>query len=105
MKKFADFGISTLKNKNIFEVPVISIEDVTNCEIEILDFEANVKTIHGGGRYIVKIKFEGIERKFFTNARPIKEALEMIPKENFPFSTIIKQQRFGSGAKKTFYFA
>jgi hypothetical protein len=104
MKKFADFGINTLENKNIFAVPVISIEEVTNCEIEVLDFEANVKTKHGDGRYIVKIKHEGVERKFFTNAKPIKEALDRIEKENFPFLTTIKQQRFGSGAGKTFYF-
>jgi hypothetical protein len=104
MKKFSDFGINTLDNKNVFAVPVISIEEVINCEIEVLDFEANVKTRHGDGRYIVKIRFEAVERKFFTNAAPIKEALSQIEKENFPFKTTIKQQRFGSGAGKTFYF-
>lgn len=104
MKKFADFGINTLQNKNVFAVPVISIEEVTNCEIEVLDFEANITTKYGPGRYIVKIKFEGIERKFFTDAAPIKEALSQISKEDLPFSTIIKQQRYGSGAGKTFYF-
>lgn len=59
---------------------------------------------HGNGRYIVKIKHEGIERKFFTNAAPIKGALDQISKDGFPFLTTIKQQRFGSGSGKTFYF-
>ena len=104
MKKFSDFGINTLENKNVFAVPVISIEEVVNCEIEVLDYEENIKTKYGPGRYIVKIKHEGIERKFFTSAVPIKEALDRIPKENFPFRTTIKVQRFGSGAGKTFYF-
>lgn len=104
MKKFSDFGINTLDNKNVFAVPVISIEEVINCEIEVLDFEANVTTKHGAGRYIVKIKHEGIERKFFTSATPIKEALDRIPKTDFPFLTTIKVQRFGAGAGKTFYF-
>ena len=104
MKKFSDFGINALNNKNVFAVPVISIEEVINCEIEVLDFEANVKTRHGDGRFIVKVRFEGIERKFFTNAAPIKDALNQISKENFPFATTIKQQRFGTGAGKTFYF-
>jgi hypothetical protein len=104
MKKFSDFNINTLENKHIFAVPVVSIEEITNCEIEVLEFESGVKTRHGEDRYIVKIKFEGVERKFFTNATPIKEALEKIPPTNFPFSTIIKQQRFGSGNGKTFYF-
>lgn len=105
MKKFSDFNINnTLDNKNIFPVAVISIEELTNCEIEVLDFQANVKTRHGEGRYVVKVKYEGIERKFFTNATPLKEALDQIPKDEFPFIATIKQQRFGSGSGKTFYF-
>lgn len=104
MKRFADMGINTLENRNVFTVPVISIEEVTNCEIEVLEYEANVKTRHGDGRYIVKIKHEGAERKFFTNATPIKEALDRIPKQDFPFIATIKQQRFGSGSGKTFFF-
>lgn len=104
MKKFSDFGINTLEGRNVFAVPVISIEEVTNVEIEVLDYETNIKTKFGPNRYIVKIKYEGVERKFFTNAEPIKEALDAINKEDFPFLTTIKQQRFGSGAGKTFYF-
>ncbi|MFH1121774.1 MAG: hypothetical protein V1775_18280 [Bacteroidota bacterium] len=104
MKKFSEFGINTLEDKHIFAVPVVSIEEVTNCEIEVLDFESGVTTRHGDGRYIVKVKHEGVERKFFTNATPIKEALEKVQKEDFPFLTTIKQQRFGSGSGKTFYF-
>jgi len=104
MKKFSDFGIKTNEDKTIFAVPTISIEEVTNCEIEVIDFEANVKTRHGDGRVILKVKYEGIERKFFTNATPIKEALQKIDKQDFPFVTTIKQQRFGSGSGKTFYF-
>jgi len=104
MKKFSEFNINTLENKNIFAVPIISIEETTNCEIEILDFESGVKTRHGDGRCIVKIKMEGIERKFFTNAAPIKEALSQVQKQDFPFLATIKQQRFGSGSGKTFYF-
>lgn len=104
MKRFADFGINTLDDKNIFPVPLISIQDVINCEIEILDFESDIKTRHGEGRYVVKIRHENTEKKFFTNAAPIKEALEKIPKTNYPFLTTIRQQRFGTGSGKTFYF-
>jgi len=103
MKNFSDLCIKPLDDKNIFNVPVVSIEDVANVEIEVLDFEANVKTRHGEGRYILKVKFEGIERKFFTNAAPIKQALEQINKNDLPFKTTIKTQKFGSN-KKTFYF-
>jgi len=103
MNKFSDFNIDPFEGKHIFSVPVISVEDVVNCEIEVIDFEANVKTRHGDGRYIVKVLFEGSEKKFFTNATPIKEALSKIPKTDFPFMATIKQQKFGTG--KTFYFS
>jgi len=104
MKRFSEMGIHTLEGKNIFAVPVVSIEEVTNCEITVLDFDADVKTRHGEGRYVVKILHDGQERKFFTNAAPIKEALHQIQKTDLPFLATIKQQRFGSGAGKTFYF-
>lgn len=104
MNRFSDFGINTLDDRNIFPVPLISIQDVVNCEIEVLDFETDVKTRHGEGRCIVKIRHENLEKKFFTNATPIKDALTRIPKSEFPFTSTIKQQRFGSGSGKTFYF-
>lgn len=104
MKKFSDLGVKALEDKNIFNVPVVSVQDVINVEIEVLDFEANVKTEFGEGRYILKVKYEGRECKFFTNATPIKNALDQINKTDLPFTTTIKQQRFGSGAGKTFYF-
>ena len=104
MKRFADFGINTLNDKAVFAVPQVSITEVLNCEITVLDFEKDVKTRHGEGRYIVKFQKDGTEQKFFTNATPIKEALDSVPKTGFPFLTIIKQQRFGSGSGKTFYF-
>lgn len=104
MKKFSEFGINTLSDKIVFAVPKISITDVLNCEIEVLGFESGVKTSHGDNRYVVKISCEGVESKFFTNASPIKEALDKVPKNEFPFITIIKQQKFGVGSGKTFYF-
>jgi len=104
MKKFSDLGVKPLEDKNIFNVPVVSIQDVINVEIQVLDFEANVKTAHGDGRYILKVKYEDRECKFFTNATPIKQALDQINRSDFPFRTVIKQQRFGTGSGKTFYF-
>jgi len=104
MKKFSDFGINTLNDKVVFAVPKISITDILNCEIEVLDYESGVKTSHGDNRYVVKIKNDGTEGKFFTNSTPIKEALDKISKEDFPFVTTIRQQKFGSGSGKTFYF-
>lgn len=105
MKRFSDFGIKPANSdKAIFEVPQISITDILNCEIEVFDFQSGIKTKHGENRYIVKIKYDGTEYKFFTDAKPIKDVLDQIPKENFPFITVIKQKKFGSGSIKTYEF-
>jgi len=104
MKKFSELGIKTNEDSTIFPVELISITDVTNCEIDVLDFAPDVKTQYGEGRYVVKIKYENVERKFFTNATKIKEVLDKVQKEDFPFQTTIKTQKFGNGNKKTFYF-
>lgn len=104
MKKFSELGVNSINNRNVFPVQKISITDVLNCEIEIIDYESGVKTHHGEDRYVVKIKHDGIECKFFTNSTPIKEALKQIQKTDFPFTTTIKVQKFGSGSGKTYYF-
>jgi len=102
MKSFSELAIAPLETKNMFVVPIVSIEDVVNFEIEVLDFVPGVETKYGKERCVLKIRYEGKECKFFTNASPIKDALSKVPKEEFPFSAVIKQQRFGN--KKTFYF-
>ncbi|MCL2291207.1 MAG: hypothetical protein FWC34_11005 [Bacteroidetes bacterium] len=103
MNKFSDLGIE-IEEKNIYNVTQITVEDVLNCEIRVIDFQANVKTRHGDGRCVLLIESDGVKKKFFTNASQLKEVLDKIPKEKFPFSTTIKQQRFGNGNGKTYYF-
>jgi hypothetical protein len=103
MKRFSDLGIKP-EEKNIFLVEQISITDVTNCEIEVIDFSPDVKTKFGEGRYVVRIRYENVERKFFTNAKPIKDALDKVNKADFPFVTTIKPQKYGTGNNKTYQF-
>ena len=104
MKNFADFGINTFDSKSVFAVPQISVTDVLNCEIHVIDYESGIKTSQGDNRYIVKVSHEGVECKFFTNSAHLKEALDRIPKKEFPFKTIIKQQKYGSGNAKALHF-
>ena len=104
MKKFSDLGIKPEEQQNIFPVQQISITDVTNCEIEILDYASNVETKFGEGRYVVRIRYENIERKFFTNVKPIKDVLDKVNKADFPFTTTIKPIKFGTGNGKTYQF-
>lgn len=104
MKKFSDFGIEIEKDKKIFEVPKISITDILNCEIIVLAFQKGIKTQHGNDRYVIKIRHNNNEYKFFTNSGNLKQVLDKVPEDGFPFTATIKQQSFGTGSGKTFYF-
>ncbi|HMM02012.1 MULTISPECIES: hypothetical protein [unclassified Dysgonomonas] len=104
MKKFSELGVKPIDDKAIFMVPRVSITDILNCNIEVLDYIGGIKTINGDNRYIVKVRCDGKECKFFTDSKRIKSILDQIPKEEFPFTTTIKQQRFDSGSAKTFVF-
>lgn len=97
MARFSDLGIAPVEDKKIFDCNQVSISEILNCEIEVLDFIANVKTQHGGDRYFVKFQHDGKEGKFFTNSSAIKSALDQIPKDKFPFTTIIKCTKMGNG--------
>lgn len=104
MKKFSDFGITIQDSKIMFDVPRVSITDILNCEIEVIAFERDIKTRYGDGRYIIKIRQNNKELKFFTNSSKLKQCLDLIPIEDFPFLAVIKQKRFESGGK-IFYFS
>lgn len=98
------FGIDIDAGRNIFPVQQISITDILNCEIEVLDYESGVKTQHGDNRCVVKIRHEGVEYKFFTNSSPIKEALSKIPQKDFPFIATVRSKKIGTGNSKMYYF-
>lgn len=97
MARFSDLGIAPVEDKKIFNCQQVSISEIINCEIEVLDFIANVKTSHGEGRYLVRFLQDGSEGKFFTNSSAIKSALDQIPKDKFPFTTVIKCTKMGNG--------
>lgn len=105
MKTFSQLGIKPLNDgKTIFDVQMISISEILNCEIEVLDYQSGIKTPHGDNRYIVKIRYESKEYKFFTDSKYIKHDLDQINKCDFPFITTIKQIRYGTGNNKSFQF-
>ena len=53
MKRFSDLGVTVDAGSNIFQVQQVSITDILNSEIEVLDFESGVRTQHGENRYVV----------------------------------------------------
>lgn len=97
MKKFSDLGVKPDDDRKIFNCQQVSISDVVNTEIEVIDFIADIKTKFGDSRYLVKVQQDGVLEKFFTNSTNIKSTLDKIPKEEFPFVTTIKATKCGNG--------
>lgn len=97
MISFAELGIDF---KDEFTEEKISINDIVNVEIEVIDFRREVET-RNGPRYVVKINIEGRTRIFFTQSKRIIAALES-EKIKFPFRTIIKT--FKAGDKRGYMF-
>lgn len=96
MKRFSDLNIELPVDRRIFECQQVSITEVINCEIEVIEYLPEVKTRHGDGRYLVHFKKNGMEAKFFTNSRNIKSTLEAVEKTDYPFLTTIKCTKIGS---------
>ena len=88
-KRFSELGIKQQDDRKIFNCQQVSITDVLNSEIEVIDFIPGMKTQHGEGRYT--------EGKLFTNSSAIKSVLDQIPKEEFPFITTIRCTKCGNG--------
>lgn len=98
-KRFSELGIKQQDDRKIFNCQQVSITDVLNSEIEVIDFIPGMKTQHGEGRYLVKFRQDGQEGKFFTNSSAIKSVLDQIPKDEFPFLTTIRSTKLGSSGK------
>jgi hypothetical protein len=97
MKRFGELGIKQQDDRKIFNCPQVSVTDILNSEIEVIDFLPDVKTKHGEGRYLVEYIQDGSEGKFFTNSSALKSVLEQIPKTEFPFVTTIRCIKCGNG--------
>lgn len=102
MKKFSDLGITVDDDRKIFECKQVSITEIINCEIIVHDFLSDMKTRHGEDRYLVRYSCSGSEGKFFTNSKRIKSALDNVPNDAFPFSTVIKCLKVGQNSTYMF---
>ena len=98
-KRFSELGITQQDNRKIFNCQQVSITDILNSEIEVLDFLPDVKTVHGEGRYLVHYRTtDGSEEgKFFTNSQSLKSCLDQVNEADFPFITVIKATKCGKG--------
>ena len=102
MKRFSDLKIPSADGKKMFDCKTVSITDIVNCEIEVHDFEGDIKTQHGNDRMIVKIRINGEDAKIFTNCQQIKNVLNMSRPEDLPFTTTIRKIKSGNNASYKF---
>lgn len=103
-KRYSDLGIQLDSASEMYNCKQVSITDIVNTEIEVVEYTPDVKTQYGDNRYVIHFWYtdRNEDAKFFTNAKLIKEALGKIKKEDFPFTTVIKSSRCGNG--KQYYF-
>lgn len=112
---FADKGIKasgkTKDGKKYYQVKSVSITDILNVPIKVIDFETGITTSKGKDRYAVLYETASGERcKFVTSAFEIKNVLdqarqaEQRGQQIFPVeNVIIRKRAFGDG-KSSYYF-
>lgn len=66
-KRFSELGIKQQDDRKIFNCQQVSITDVLNSEIEVIDFIPGMKTQHGEGRYLIKLT---VRRVSFSQTHP-----------------------------------
>lgn len=99
---FSELGISgrntTKDGQRFFDIRKVRAMEILNVPITVLDFEPDIKTKNGGGRYAVKILFEGQEVKFITNSMTLKSQLDQVRElGKLPVQTRLKKREIGDG--------
>ena len=103
-KRFCDLGIQLDSGSDMYDCEQVSITDIVNMEIEVIEYTTKVTTRYGDNRYVIHFKYtdRNEDAKFFTTAKLIKGALDKAKKDDFPFLTVIKCKRAGKGT--CYYF-
>ncbi len=110
MRKFSEMGITytPADGKKRFAGNVKRLGEIVNEEIEIHDFERDVRTKHGDKRYLVSYrdKRTGDFNKFFTNSEELKAQLEQAAamEEGFPFETVVRSEVFTVDGERKFKY-
>jgi len=103
MKDFKELGIryKPEDGKKRFTGELVRLGDLQNCEITVHDFETDITTKEGDGRYVVQIELGGERKKFITNSEEMKNILNQVrAAEALPFRTTIKREVFGQNKNK-----
>lgn len=100
----------TKDGKKFFDVKETRLMDILNVPITVVDFETNVKTKQGEGRYCVLFEQNGQRSKFITNCYNLKDVLDQAREaENngqkiFPVENVIVKRRSLGDGKSAYYF-
>lgn len=103
MKSFKDLGVTykPADGKKRFEGNLTPLGNLQNCKVTIIDFETDIKTKQGDGRYVVQYELDGQKGKFITASEEMKNILDQIKEMNeLPFETVIKREMFGGNKTK-----
>ncbi|WP_082211618.1 hypothetical protein [Parabacteroides timonensis] len=66
-----------------------------------MDFETDIKTKEGEGRYVVQYELDGQKGKFITASDEMKNILDQIKElGELPFETTIRRETFGGNKTK-----
>lgn len=109
MKKFGELGVSYIPKdgKKRFPGNTVRLAALQNAPIEIHDYQTDMKTPHGEGRYLVSFKNiqTGLWGKFFTASEEMKDLLDQISdiEDGFPFETVITSELY-DGTKVKYRF-
>lgn len=105
IRKFSDLDLKwePADGKKRFDCSIVTIGDIVNVPIVIEDFETDIKTKEGEGRYLVLITESGVQKKFFTNSEEMKNLLDQMRERNMlPVETIIRKVTMGKITKYKF---
>lgn len=106
MRKFSEMGVTytPADGKKRFPGKVMRLASIQNKPIEIHDFESDIKTSQGDGRYLVSFRDvqTGEWAKFFTASEEMKNILDQISdmEDGFPFETVIQSEVFDGNKVK-----
>lgn len=106
MKKFSEMGVvyTPADGKKRFPGKVVPLRTLMNKVIEVHDYESDLTTAHGEGRYLVSFRDTVTKEwgKFFTSSEEMKNILDQISdiEEGFPFETTITSEVFDGNKVK-----
>lgn len=92
MTTFSELGFVYQRDgKKEFAAEPIRLSRLVNKRVIVKDFETDIRTREGDGRYLVLVEHEGHDYKFFTNSQHMKAALDFVQTQNaLPFECDIE---------------